>query len=107
MAAKHLPATVLPWRVGDAGHTIFGPPNGLPSPAIVATVNNKVGNRRLVNAAYIAHAANAYPKLIAALCAFCKASTYPGSEQIEGPELIKVRNFAKALLRKLGELPVT
>ena len=27
-----------PWRVGDAGHTVFGPPNGNLSPAIIANV---------------------------------------------------------------------
>lgn len=26
-----------PWRVGDAGHTVFGPPNGTPSPETIAT----------------------------------------------------------------------
>jgi len=25
-----------PWRIGDAGQTIFGPPNGNPSPPMVA-----------------------------------------------------------------------
>lgn len=32
---KHTPG---PWRVGDAGATVFGPPNGNPSPETVATV---------------------------------------------------------------------
>lgn len=34
-ARSHTPG---PWRVGDAGHTIFGPPTGAPSPRMVATV---------------------------------------------------------------------
>ena len=25
-----------PWRVGDNGHTVFGPPNGNPSPLTIA-----------------------------------------------------------------------
>lgn len=25
-----------PWRVGDAGQTVFGPPNGNPCPALIA-----------------------------------------------------------------------
>lgn len=31
--ASHTPGT---WRVGDAGNTIFGPPNGNPSPETIA-----------------------------------------------------------------------
>ena len=27
-----------PWRVGDAGRTVFGPPNGEPSPEIIADI---------------------------------------------------------------------
>lgn len=30
---SHTPA---PWRIGDAGRTVFGPPNGQPAPQIVA-----------------------------------------------------------------------
>jgi hypothetical protein len=60
---KHEPETPLPWRVGDAGHTVFGPPNGNPSPQ---TVTMSKGVRKK-DAAYIAHTANAYPKLVAAL----------------------------------------
>lgn len=29
------------WRVGDAGHTIFGPNNGAPSPETIATVRKR------------------------------------------------------------------
>ncbi len=29
MTAQHTPG---PWRIGDAGYTVFGPPNGNPSP---------------------------------------------------------------------------
>ena len=38
-----------PWRIGDAGHTVFGPPNGSPSPKIVASV--AVCNAHLIAAA--------------------------------------------------------
>lgn len=31
---QHTPG---PWRVGDAGHTVFGPPNGNPSPKTIAS----------------------------------------------------------------------
>ncbi len=39
-----------PWRVGDAGHTVFGPPNGNPSPESIALVRSK-DNARLIAAA--------------------------------------------------------
>lgn len=52
--------TALPWRIGDAGQTVFGPPNGTPCPKIVATTTR-------ANAAYIAQACNAYPALVEAL----------------------------------------
>jgi len=38
------------WRVGDAGHTVFGPPNGTISPETIATVR-KPTNARLIAAA--------------------------------------------------------
>lgn len=47
-----------PWRVGDAGATVFGPPNGSPSPATIARVSfamipseEMVANARLIAAA--------------------------------------------------------
>lgn len=39
-----------PWRVGDAGHTIFGPPNGNPSPETIANVRNRVNSTVLAAA---------------------------------------------------------
>jgi hypothetical protein len=45
------------WRVGDGGRTIFGPPNGNPSPETIATVTKRC------NAALIAAA----PALLEAL----------------------------------------
>ena len=37
-----------PWRVGDAGHTVFGPPNGSPSPVTIARQLAKVNAARIV-----------------------------------------------------------
>ena len=51
---SHTPGS---WRVGDAGLTVFGPPNGQPSPETIATVRSRA------NAALIAAA----PDLLAAL----------------------------------------
>jgi len=49
--------TSAPWRIGDAGKTVFGPPNGKPSPEIVAETRNRA-NAQLIAAA---------PELLAAL----------------------------------------
>ncbi|MCP3681641.1 MAG: hypothetical protein GY861_03030 [bacterium] len=43
-----------PWRIGDSGQTIFGAPNGNPSPEIVASLNRKANHR--ANAQIIASA---------------------------------------------------
>lgn len=45
--AKHTPGT---WRIGDAGHTVFGPPNDTPSPEIIAQ-RLKKANARLIASA--------------------------------------------------------
>jgi len=38
-----------PWRIGDAGSAVFGPPNGNPSPETIATNVRK--NAHLIAAA--------------------------------------------------------
>lgn len=38
-----------PWRVGDAGLTVFGPPNGTPAPEIIAPCRSRA-NARLIAA---------------------------------------------------------
>lgn len=53
--------TLTPWRVGDAGTTVFGPPNGNPSPFTVAT-----GLAR-ADASLIVRAVNNHAALVAAL----------------------------------------
>jgi hypothetical protein len=52
------PVTAGPWRVGDAGATVFGPPNGNPSPETIARVTSaplpsqrQIANARLIAAA--------------------------------------------------------
>lgn len=47
MTAKHTPGH---WRIGDAGLTVFGPPNGNPSPEKIARTRNRA-NARLIAAA--------------------------------------------------------
>ena len=70
--------TALPWRVGDAGHTVFGPMEDTPAPRVVAATTR-------ANAAYIAQACNAYPALVEALEQYItewhsKASNYDRKE---------------------------
>lgn len=43
--------TPSPWRIGDAGRTIFGAPNGTPSPKTVAHVVSTRADARTVAAA--------------------------------------------------------
>jgi len=47
---KHTPG---PWRIGDAGATVFGPPNGNPSPQTIAHMGKTdcKANAKLVAAA--------------------------------------------------------
>jgi hypothetical protein len=39
MNNKHTPG---PWRVGDAGATVFGPPNGAPCPKTICTLTHSI-----------------------------------------------------------------
>lgn len=50
-----------PWRVGDAGHTVFGPKTDNPSPQTVAS------NLSRANAALIVKAVNSHQELLDAL----------------------------------------
>ena len=76
MTAKHSPATSLPW------------PGLIPEP-----------NFARQDAAYIVHAANAYPKLIEALRVSLRVSSLPfdHADKRANPERLR------ALLRELGE----
>lgn len=60
MTTNHTPT---PWRIGDAGHTVFGPPNGNPSPKIVAY--DLMSN----DARLIVQAVNSHTALVEALLA--------------------------------------
>lgn len=46
-----LSITPSPWRVGDAGRTVFGAPNGNPSPKTIAHVVSARSDARLIAAA--------------------------------------------------------
>ena len=55
---KHTP---LPWRAGDAGQTVFGPPNGNPSPQTIAPYLSRG------NVAFIVRACNSHYELLETL----------------------------------------
>lgn len=90
---KHQPATPLPWRdlqgkVQDARGYATELPLQNPTLAVCVTENQHQ------DSAYIAHTANAYPKLIEAL-RDAIATTPPNSSFLES---------RIALLRELGEV---
>lgn len=58
MTTKHKPATPLPWKYGELSQNIIGQRGQLIAECVEADFDD---------AAYISHAANAYPKLVAAL----------------------------------------
>lgn len=45
-ASRHTPE---PWRVGDAGFTVFGPKDSIPVPLTIATLRNAYNTRRIVS----------------------------------------------------------
>lgn len=83
-AVKHQPATPLPWVVvKDGAYTVI---DSVPPNAKRFGVVRYIGEPTAQNAAYIVHAANAYPKLIEALRVQAKLNGVPS-----------------AILRELGE----
>lgn len=87
--ATHTPGR---WRVGDAGATVFGPPNGNPAPEIIATVRRKA-NARLIAAA---------PDLLAALERLCNYVSVAPPDST-GQAMVKLRaaaiDEARAIIR--------
>jgi hypothetical protein len=107
MTTKHTPATPLPWKSCSAFI------NNAPNRAIVA--HKEWGGATLVdcgaqtnenpipmlNATYIAHAANAYPKLVEALRNCVIGQRVTGGPK--GSTELAVTVAAEHLLRSLGE----
>jgi hypothetical protein len=98
--SKHQPATPLPWW-----H--FQPYGDMPGIFHIATENNRTalgevcslyGQQTNADAAYIAHAANAYPKLVEALQSALSASKGDWQKGMSWDRA------ASKLLRDLGEL---
>lgn len=113
--ALNNPATPLPWRLFESGHLRTGltlevsPPSPArlgERPAVVAWPgfdgSDMPAKDQLGNARYLVHAANAYPKLVAALYEMTRA------ERAKPPSAMTVREqsafvAAERLLTELGE----
>ena len=98
--AEHTPG---PWRVGDAGTTIFGPPNGNPSPIMVAQRVRRA-NARLIAAA---------PELLAALEGCRGYFEWMAAQQTEhltsgaayAPDAAWLQPIRAAIAKAKGEAP--
>jgi hypothetical protein len=98
------PATPLPWRhflQGDSTRFLVAEQRS-PNGRIAAQVPQQLGDGARNDAAYIAHAANAYPRLVEALRALEQAC-YVYGQGSQVPDL-PVLKQAGALLRELGEV---
>ena len=92
---KHKPETPLPWKRAGMSQLQCEPPRGMMNGKIVADFGNPN------DAVYIAHAANAYPRLVEALQMMVEVSaTYAPEERAAVSGRI---NHARALLAELGE----
>src|SRR3990167_5433415 len=111
MTTKHAPATPLPWQ--QHGYTLYEADkwrdgNNLGGQWVAHTYihdgDSLPTETMQANASYIAHAANAYPKLVAKVHAACQymianpAATRDG----ESDRVAALKAFG-ALLRELGE----
>ena len=86
------PATPLPWNMQDGGRSNLAHVEAEADGAQVCSINKK----RVADAGYIMHAANAYPRLVEALRA-CLIDMQPGVDYAD-----HIVN-GHALLRELGE----
>ena len=96
MTAKHSPATSLPWETTDTcSNNVFDVLRRASPSSIKKDIC--IGNAQ--DAAYIVHAANAYPKLIEALRVSLRVSSLPfdHADKRANPERLR------AILRELGE----
>lgn len=97
-AVKHQPATPLPFEVHEATSTRVGFDIQSAEGAALIAYNLRLSE----DAAYIAHAANAYPKLVEALRAAANHINRITNPAANYGEFQEVRT-ARALLRDLGE----
>ena len=108
-AVKHTPATQLPWKAHSANKASnFGSyeshirtESGLPMIAKARGGNDDTAEAAKQNAAYIAHSANAYPKLVDALRNMTHGFRVTGGPSGSSEHAAFVG--AEYLLRELGE----
>ena len=79
--------TAGPWRIGDLGKTVFGPPNGNPSPETVAHLTHKK------NAILVSSAPEMLIALKGILAALTQPHTYPA-------DVDAARIFARAAIAR-------
>ena len=89
--------TTGPWRIGDAGFTVFGPPNGTSAPEVVAPCKTRA-NARLIAAA---------PELLAALNRIADSEPRPNRNRDFDPDVVEaLQRIARAAVAKAkGEKP--
>lgn len=95
-----------PWRIGDAGRTVFGAPNGNPSPEMVATVHGGTSDQAAIlrvgimrnNAALIAAA----PDLLEA-CELAFERLKPGDVRKDFAGHIAKAALGKAINKAKGK----
>ena len=97
--SKHTPG---PWRSGDRFATIFGPPNGNPSPETIANVavRNRQANALLVSLAPEMYEALATTSEI--LGAMCIGTIQP---EYRMSEMRRALHINRAILNKLEVTP--
>lgn len=91
--ATHTPT---PWRIGNAGKAIFGPPTGNPSPETVADLSHTISAR--ANAAHIVKCVNLFPELVS----FVKNLRALSDDEDDAEVLAEVRgDYCRKLLASL------
>lgn len=86
------------WRIGDAGHAVFGPKNNNPAPETVATCLKRA------NAAFIVRACNSHDALVTALRNFSEwaADNFEEFGADISAQLLCLENDARAALKAAG-----
>jgi hypothetical protein len=107
VTTKHTPATPLPWKpVSERANEGMGAPVETELRGADLQVAVRLGklysDRQKQDAAYITHAANAYPKQIIAALELLEALDREHGDEL-GVDTAAAANRLSALLRELGE----
>lgn len=103
MKTNHQPATALPWHLGvkQAEQIVYDSTGWAVANATVYHGNAERAET-VQNARYVAHAANAYPKLVEALRELRASCPAPKGIRQDFSYILR-REVADKLLRELGE----